>query len=177
MQVWKDYLDENKDRFLNELMDLLKIPSVSADSKFSDDVFEAAKKFIHLVELKKDADFIVVDMHGEITSEKMAMGYLFDGKATMVVGTHTHVPTNDARILKNGSAYQTDAGMSGDYNSVIGMDKNNSLNKFLKKESKKHFPATGIASLCGVIVEASEETGLANNIEYFVHGGVLKYSD
>ena len=107
----------------------------------------------------------------------MAIRHLFDGKATLIVGTHTHVPTNDARILKNGSAYQTDAGMSGDYNSVIGMDKNNSLNKFLKKESKKHFPATGIASLCGVIVEASEETGLASNIEYFVHGGVLKYSD
>ena len=67
--------------------------------------------------------------------------------------------------------------MCGDYNSVIGMDKNNSLNKFLKKESKKHFPATGIASLCGVIVEANVKTGLANNIEYFVHGGVLKYSD
>ena len=145
--------------------------------KKCDDVFEASQKFIKKNSLKKDYDFLVIDFHGEITSEKMAIGYLFDGKATLIVGTHTHVPTNDARILKNGSAYQTDAGMSGDYNSVIGMDKNNSLNKFLKKESKKHFPATGIASLCGVIVEASEETGLANNIEYFVHGGVLKYSD
>ena len=145
--------------------------------KKCDDVFEASQKFIKKNSLKKDYDFLVIDFHGEITSEKMAIGHLFDGKATLIVGTHTHVPTNDARILKNGSAYQTDAGMSGDYNSVIGMDKNNSLNKFLKKESKKHFPATGIASLCGVIVEASEETGLANNIEYFVHGGVLKYSD
>ena len=145
--------------------------------KKCDDVFQASKEFIKKNNLKKEYDFLVVDFHGEITSEKMAIGHLFDGKATLIVGTHTHVPTNDARILKNGSAYQTDAGMSGDYNSVIGMDKNNSLNKFLKKESKKHFPATGIASLCGVIVEASEETGLANNIEYFVHGGVLKYSD
>tara|TARA_B100001971_G_C18100994_1_gene488826 strand:+ start:121 stop:927 length:807 start_codon:yes stop_codon:yes gene_type:complete len=145
--------------------------------KKCDDVFEASQKFIKKNSLKKDYDFLVIDFHGEITSEKMAIGHLFDGKATLIVGTHTHVPTNDARILKNGSAYQTDAGMSGDYNSVIGMDKNNSLNKFLKKESKKHFPATGIASLCGVIVEASEKTGLANNIEYFVHGGVLKYSD
>ena len=69
-------------------------------------------------------------MHGEITSEKMAMGHLFDGKATMVVGTHTHVPTSDHRIMEKGTAYQTDLGMSGDYNSVIGMNKDNSLKKF-----------------------------------------------
>ena len=98
--------------------------------KKCDDVFEASQKFIKKNSLKKDYDFLVIDFHGEITSEKMAIGHLFDGKATLIVGTHTHVPTNDARILKNGSAYQTDAGMSGDYNSVIGMDKNNSLNKF-----------------------------------------------
>ena len=100
--------------------------------KKSEDVFQEAKKFIQIVELKKDADFIIVDMHGEITSEKMAMGHLFDGKATMVVGTHTHVPTSDHRILENGTAYQTDVGMCGDYNSVIGMNKHNSLKKFLK---------------------------------------------
>ena len=144
--------------------------------KKCEDVFEEAKKFIQNVQLKKDADFIVVDMHGEITSEKMAIGHLFDGKATLIVGTHTHVPTNDARILKNGSAYQTDAGMSGDYNSVIGMDKNNSLNRFLKKESKKHFPAPGVATLSGVIVEADVENGLAKNIENFIYGGDLKNS-
>ena len=95
--------------------------------KKSEDVFQAAKKFIANIKLKKDADFIVVDMHGEITSEKMAMGYLFDGKATMVVGTHTHVPTSDHRIMEKGTAYQTDIGMCGDYNSVIGMNKDNSL--------------------------------------------------
>ena len=72
-------------------------------------------------------DFLVVDFHGETTSEKMAIGHLFDGHATLVVGTHTHVPTSDARVLENGTAYQTDAGMCGDYNSVIGMDKNNSI--------------------------------------------------
>ena len=76
----------------------------------------------------------------------MAIGHFFDGKATLVVGTHTHVPTNDVRILENGTAYLTDAGMCGDYNSVIGMNKNNSLNKFLKKESIKHFPAIGVAT-------------------------------
>ena len=74
---------------------------------------------IEKVKLKRDADFMVVDMHGEITSEKMAMGYLFDGKATIFVGTHTHVPTSDYRIMENGTAYQTDLGMCGYYNSVI----------------------------------------------------------
>ena len=102
------------------------------------------------------------------------MGHFFDGKATLVVGTHTHVPTNDARILKSGTAYQTDAGMCGDYNSVIGMNKENSLNRFMKKDAKKHFPAEGEASLCGIIVDGNQETGLAQNIELFIYGGELK---
>jgi len=144
--------------------------------KKCDDVFDSAKKFIQKNNLKKNYDFLVVDFHGEITSEKMAMGHFLDGKATLVVGTHTHVPTNDARILEKGTAYLTDAGMCGDYNSVIGMDKNNSLNRFLKKESKKHFPATGVATLSGVIVEADVENGLAKNIENFIYGGDLKNS-
>ncbi len=123
--------------------------------KKCDDVFIEANNFINKHILKEDYDFLIVDFHGEITSEKMAIGHFFDGKATLVVGTHTHVPTNDARILENGTGYQTDAGMCGDYNSVIGMNKSNSLNKFLKKEAKKHFPSIGEASLCGVIVEAN----------------------
>ena len=86
------------------------------------------------------------------------------------------MPTNDARILENGTGYQTDAGMCGDYNSVIGMDKYNSLNKFFKKGGKKHYPAKGEASLCGVIVEANVENGLANKIENFIYGGDLKNS-
>ena len=94
------------------------------------------KNFKNKYKLKEDYDFLVVDFHGEITSEKMAMGHFFDGKATLVVGTHTHVPTNDVRILTNGTAYQTDAGMCGDYDSVIGMNKENSLNRFLKKIQK-----------------------------------------
>jgi len=144
--------------------------------KKCDDVFETAQKFIQKNNLKKNYDFLIVDFHGEITSEKMAMGHFFDGKATLVVGTHTHIPTNDARILENGTAYLTDAGMCGDYNSVIGMNKNNSLNKFLKKESTKHFPATGPGTLSGVIVEADKENGLAKNIENFIYGGDLKNS-
>jgi 2',3'-cyclic-nucleotide 2'-phosphodiesterase len=144
--------------------------------KKCEDVFETSEKFIKKNSLKKDYDFLVVDFHGEITSEKSAIGHLFDGKATLVVGTHTHIPTNDTRILENGTGYQTDAGMCGDYNSVIGMDKNNSLNRFLKKNYTRHFPAKGDASLCGVIVECNIETGLAKNIDNFIFGGDLKNS-
>ena len=142
--------------------------------KKCDDVFETSKRFIDKYKLKEDYDFLVVDFHGEITSEKNAIGHFFDGKATLVVGTHTHIPTNDARILKNGTAYQTDAGMCGDYNSVIGMNKENSMNKFFKKDAKKHFPSTGVASLSGVILDCDESTGLAKNIEPFICGGDLK---
>ena len=141
--------------------------------KKCDDVFIAVSNFLKKNNLKKNYDFLIVDFHGEITSEKMAMGHFFDGKATLLVGTHTHVPTHDARILKNGTAYQTDAGMCGDYNSVIGMNKENSLNHFMKKDSKKHFPAEGEASLCGIIVDCDAETGLAKKIEYFIYGGEL----
>ena len=141
--------------------------------KKCDDVFETAEKFTKKYELKKDYDFLVVDFHGEITSEKNAIGFYFDGKATLVIGTHTHIPTNDARVLQYGTAYQTDAGMCGDYDSVIGMNKDNSLNKFLKKDSVKHFPSKGEATLCGVIVDCNIETGLANKVESYIFGGQL----
>ena len=142
--------------------------------KKCDDVFEVSEKFMKQYRLKEDYDLLVVDFHGEITSEKNAIGHFFDGKASLVVGTHTHIPTNDARILVGGTGYQTDAGMCGDYNSVIGMDKENSLNRFLKKNSVKHFPATNDATLCGVIVECDIQTGLATNIESYVYGAQLK---
>jgi len=143
--------------------------------KKCDDVFEVAKKFIQNVKLKKDADFIVVDMHGEITSEKMAMGYLFDGKTTVFVGTHTHVPTSDHRIMEKGTAYQTDIGMCGDYNSVIGMNRDNSLKKFFKDSSAtKHYPALGEATISGLMVIADNETGLANKVEPIVLGKCLE---
>ena len=144
--------------------------------KKCDDVFEIAKKFTDKYKLKKDYDFLVVDFHGEITSEKNAIGYFFDGKATLVIGTHTHIPTNDARVLENGTAYQTDAGMCGDYNSVIGMDKENSLNRFMKKNSIKHFPAIGDATLCGVIVDCNIKTGLASKVESYIFGDQLNNS-
>ena len=141
--------------------------------KKSDDVFETSRKFLDKYKLKKDYDFLIVDFHGEITSEKNAIGHFFDGKATLVVGTHTHIPTHDARILNNGTAYQTDAGMCGDYDSVIGMNKDNSLNRFMKKESVKHYPANGEATLSGVIVDCNLETGLANSINNYFLGGQL----
>ena len=141
--------------------------------KKCEDVFEVSTIFKNKYRLKEDYDFLVVDFHGEITSEKMAIGHFFDGKATLVVGTHTHVPTNDVRILTNGTAYQTDAGMCGDYDSVIGMNKKNSLNRFLKKDSTKHFPAEGDATLSGLIVECDVSNGLAYKAEPFIYGGSL----
>ena len=141
--------------------------------KKCDDVFKVAEIFRNKYRLKEDYDFLVVDFHGEITSEKMAMGHFFDGNATLVVGTHTHVPTNDVRILTNGTAYQTDAGMCGDYDSVIGMNKENSLNRFLKKDSIKHYPAEGDATLSGLIVECNKSNGLAYKAEPYIHGGEL----
>ena len=144
--------------------------------KKCDNVFEKSKNFLKNFKLKHNYDFLVVDFHGEITSEKMAIGHLFDGQATLVVGTHTHVPTNDARILSKGTGYQTDAGMCGDYNSVIGMDKDNSLNRFFKKESVKHYPAKGDSSICGLIVEGNIKNGLAKKITSFIYGGVLTNS-
>ena len=143
--------------------------------KKSEDVFQTAKKLLTKIELKKDADFIVVDMHGEITSEKMAMGHLLDGKVTIVVGTHTHVPTSDQRVMEKGTAYQTDLGMCGDYNSVIGMNKSNSLKKFFKDPSAKpHFPSTGLATISGIIVVGDDTSGLAKKIEPIILGGSLQ---
>ena len=140
----------------------------------SDDVFQTAKKICKKMILKKDVDFLIVDFHGEITSEKMAAGHFFDGQATCVVGTHTHVPTADTRLLEKGTAYQTDIGMCGDYNSVIGMNKENSIKRFFKhKDAIKHFPANGDGTLSGVLIETNTETGLAKNIYRIIEGGSL----
>jgi|TARA_B110000967_G_C18815233_1_gene525778 metallophosphoesterase (TIGR00282 family) len=140
----------------------------------TNDVFQTAKNISEKIVLKKNVDFLVVDFHGEITSEKMAIGHFFDGLSTCVVGTHTHVPTADTRILEKGTAYQTDIGMCGDYNSVIGMNKENSIKKFLKdKDAIKHFPAEGEGTLSGIIVETNLETGLAKKVTRLIEGGSL----
>ena len=142
--------------------------------KKCENVFDLSKKFLENKKLKLDYDFLIVDFHAEITSEKMAIGHFFDGEATLVVGTHTHVPTNDCRILSNGTAYQTDAGMCGDYDSIIGMNKEISLNRFFKKTTDKNTPSNGEASLCGVIVNANESTGLAKTAQSFIYSGKLE---
>ena len=140
----------------------------------TDDAFQVAKSISKKLVLKQDVDFLVVDFHGEITSEKMAIGHFFDGVSTCVVGTHTHVPTADTCILEKGTAYQTDIGMCGDYNSVIGMNKENSIKRFLKdKSATKHFPSEGEGTLSGIIVETNIETGLAKKATRFIEGGSL----
>ncbi len=138
------------------------------------DVFQKAKEICKKMKLKKDVDFLVIDFHGEITSEKNAAGHFFDGLATCVVGTHTHIPTADTRILDGGTAYQTDIGMCGDYNSVIGMNKENSIKRFLKdKDALSHFPSEGEGTLSGIIVETNSENGLAKKVTRLIYGGSL----
>ena len=140
----------------------------------TEDVFKTVQEICKKIVLKKNVDFLVVDFHGEITSEKMAMGHFFDGSSTCVVGTHTHVPTADTRILEKGTAYQTDIGMCGDYNSVIGMDKTNSIKKFFQeKDAVKHFPSDGEGTISGIIVEADIQTGLAKKVSRLIIGGDL----
>jgi len=121
-----------------------------------------------------DVQAIVIDFHGEATSEKMAMGHFADGRASMVVGTHSHVPTADAQILPNGTAYQTDCGMCGDYDSVIGMQKAVAVQRFIKKMPGERLQAAdGEATLCAVVVETDDATGLARRIEPLRMGGRL----
>ena len=116
----------------------------------------------------------LVDIHCEATSEKMAMGHWCDGRASVVVGTHTHVPTGDAMILPGGTAYQTDAGMCGDYNSVIGMEKAEPMRRFITGMAGGRFsPAAGEATLSGLYVETDDRTGKATRVEMVRDGGVL----
>ncbi len=132
-----------------------------------DDPFAAMEEVFKTYTLGGLVDAIVVDIHAEATSEKMAMGHFCDGRASLVVGTHTHIPTADCQILPKGTAYMTDAGMCGDYNSVVGMEKDIPLYKFTRKTPPpaRMQPATGIGTLCGVFVETDDVTGLAKIIK------------
>lgn len=142
-----------------------------------DDPFAAVDKQLEACPLGMAADAIVVDMHCEATSEKMAMGHFCDGRATLVVGTHTHVPTADAQILPAGTAFQTDAGACADYDSIIGMDKEEPLRRFTTRIGKERYrPASGPATICGVYVESDDRTGLATRIEPIRIGGRLSQS-
>ena len=116
----------------------------------------------------------LVDMHCEATSEKAAMGWFCDGRASIVAGTHTHVPTADARVLPGGTAYITDAGMCGDYDGIIGMDREEPMRRFITGMSRGRFaPATGPATLSGLLVETDDRTGRAVTATGFHHGGAL----
>ena len=140
-----------------------------------DDPFAAVDTELQKYRLGAGIDAVIVDIHGEATSEKMAMGHFCDGRASLVCGTHSHIPTADAQILPNGTAYQTDAGMCGDYNSVIGMEKTEPLNRFVKKVPGGRFePANGEATLCAVYVETDDRTGLATRIAPLRLGGRLQ---
>jgi 2',3'-cyclic-nucleotide 2'-phosphodiesterase len=139
-----------------------------------DDPFSAVDAVLRAHPLGGMAQAVLVDIHCEATSEKMAMGHWCDGRASVVVGTHTHVPTADAQILKGGTAYQSDAGMCGDYDSVIGMDKAEPLRRFITGMPKGRFePAEGEATLSGLFVETDDRTGLATRLSMVRVGGRL----
>ena len=141
-----------------------------------DDPFASVEAQLSACRLREGADAIVVDIHAEATSEKMAMGHFCDGRASLVVGTHSHIPTADAQILPGGTAFQADAGACADYDSVIGMDKAEPVQRFIRKMSTQRYtPATGPATLCGVFVQTGAN-GLATRIEPVRVGGRLKSS-
>jgi len=136
--------------------------------------FHAVDDILATYKIGQSVDAIMVDVHAEATSEKMAMGQYLDGKVSFVVGTHTHIPTADTQILPNGTAYQTDAGMCGDYDSVIGMEKDEPIYRFITRQNRQRFsPAMGPATLCGVFVEIDDNTGLATRAEPVRVGGRL----
>ena len=138
-----------------------------------DDPFTAIEKVLDKNPLGDTCDAIIIDIHAETTSEKTAMGHFCEGRVSLVVGTHTHIPTADYQILPYGTAYQTDAGMCGDYDSVIGMEKTEPIRRFVEKTPGGRFnPAQGSPTLCGVIIETSSD-GLSETIEPFRLGGIL----
>jgi hypothetical protein len=148
-------------------MGLVYMPELS-------DPFRAIETEVTACGLKHGADAIVVDLHAEATSEKQAMGYFLDGRASCVVGTHTHAPTADERVLPRGTAFMCDVGMCGDYESVLGMDPAEPINRFLTKIPRGRFePAMGPATISGLAVEIDDATGLAIRTKGLRLGGVL----
>src|SRR3954453_14519294 len=140
-----------------------------------DDPFAAVDRELTACPLKRGADAIVVDMHAETTSEKQAMGHFLDGRASLVVGTHTHAPTADQRVLPGGTAFVSDVGMTGDYDSVIEMSKDEPIGRFLRKIATSKFEAAlGPATLCGIAVETDDATGLGLRVGAVRLGGVLE---
>jgi metallophosphoesterase (TIGR00282 family) len=140
-----------------------------------DDPFAAVERELAACPLKAAADAIIVDIHAEATSEKQAMGHFCDGRVSLVVGTHTHVPTADHQILPRGTAFVSDVGMTGDYDSIIGMDKDEPMSRFLRKIAGARFePALGEATLCALAVETDDASGLARRVAAVRLGGRLE---
>src|SRR5947199_6781619 len=140
-----------------------------------DDPFAAVERELTVCPLKQAVDAIIIDIHGEATSEKQAMGHFCDGRASLVVGTHTHVQTADHRVLAGGTGFITDVGMTGDHDSIIGMNKAEPLHRFTRRiPSGKFEPANGPATLCAVAVETDDATGLAARIAPVRLGGRLE---
>lgn len=139
-----------------------------------DDPMRALEAELAELRLGGDVDAILIDVHAEATSEKLAHGHGFDGRVSAVVGTHTHVPTADHRVLAGGTAFMTDVGMTGDYDSVIGMDKHASLERWRSPlPGRKMEPALGEATLCAALIETDDATGLARSIEPVRIGGAM----
>lgn len=139
-----------------------------------DDPFAAVQDVLGNHRMGQTVDAILVDIHAEATSEKMAMGHWLDGQVSLVAGTHSHVPTADAQVLPGGTAYITDMGMCGDYNSVIGMQKDNAIQRFVKKiPTGRLEPADGEATVCGVYLETDDRSGLATTVSPIRFGGRL----
>ena len=136
--------------------------------------FQGVERELGACPLGSGADAVIIDFHAEATSEKQALAYYLDGRVSAVIGTHTHTPTADERILPAGTAYISDAGMCGDYNSVLGMDIEEPINRFLTKIRKQRFePVMGEGTLSGLAVEIDDRTGLAIKIKALRLGGVL----
>lgn len=139
-----------------------------------DDPIQGVARALEEAPLRQVADAVIVEIHAEATAEKMIVGHFCDGRATLVVGAHTHIPTADAQILPGGTAYQTDAGMCGDYDSVIGMKKEPIIRRASTRlPTERKSPSDGPATLCGVFVVSDDETGLATHIEPIRIGGRL----
>lgn len=142
-----------------------------------DDPFRTVKEAIANETMGQTTDAIFVDFHGETTSEKMSFGHYFDGQISAVVGTHTHVPTADAHVMEHGTGYMSDAGMTGDYDSVIGFQKDIAMHRFIRKlPGERQRPASGTGTVCGVLIVTNDKTGLAERMEPIRIGGILRKS-
>ncbi len=136
--------------------------------------FRAIDREVTACRLGEGADAIFVDFHAEATSEKQALGVFLDGRVSCVAGTHTHAPTSDHRVLPKGTAFQSDVGMCGDYDSVLGMTAGEPVNRFLTRIPRERFePASGPATVCGLAVDIDDATGLARHVGLLRSGGVL----